>query len=899
MVAGIEVARTTGRDERALRRVWRERHGGGATPLLLLDDDPRREGCLSVLGPIDAKGPLRSMDAIALRDLLVKVSTLPRLNAVREVAAELERLDQSAIPGLKVAELLTTHTLNVRLRDDPGRWPALETAAGAIPATADWQRVLTAQGYDLERRRDRGFLLRHRGAPVAVVHPKGDPMDFGRLDPEGRPPEGLLINDVHADGASYGLLASGARLRLFDAEPGRGPTTARYLELDAAALKPSDRAFLGLLSPAYLAEGGFRRLEEETRAFGAALWRRLDDRVRQTVLPTLGKALGRWAGSDGQDLTDDAVREELRRGALTLVFRALFVLYAESAHFLPVDHESYRHASLSALAQEAADNETRLDPRSTWLWDRFMALVRVMRHGDTARGVSAYNGALFSSDGFEGAAVLERAELPDPDFGHVLIGLGRDPETGTGVDYSTLEIGHLGHIYEGLLSLQLSVADTALRYDSKADRYVAPSDGEQPDVEAGDLLWQTHRGGRKTAGAYYTRAELVRHLVKQTVVPAFERHLDGVRTMASHDPSAAAKALFDFAVLDPACGSAHFLVHVTNELADLVVSFLAQTPLPQVREALSRLAAGASPGVVVEDVALLRRLVLKRCVHGVDLEAMGAEIAKLSLWLAAFVPGLSLAYLDRNIQVGNSLVGVADPATMRPRGHAPNQRLTWEDQLDEAITVAAEAAVRVAESDDRTPDEIRASAEADAEARSATEGLQRLFSLWTAEPFGLVGARQEVELHGAEVVRGTTNGLTVDAGRLAAEHRFLHWRLAFPQVFNRPNPGFDAVVGNPPWDEVTVEAQSFYALHRPGIRRGLSEAQRDAAVAQLIAERPDLPEKLAAEQEHVARQRAYLSAAEYPPMSGDPDLSKYFCQRYRALLRDGGRSVSCCHGRRS
>ncbi|MGH8898700.1 MAG: Eco57I restriction-modification methylase domain-containing protein [Egibacteraceae bacterium] len=881
LVAGIEVARTAARDERMLRRVWQQRHGGGATPLLLVDDDPRRSGCLSVLGPVDPAGPLRSMEAGALRGLLTRVSTMPRLAAVREVAAELDRLDQSAIPGLKLHGLLTVYVLDDRLRHDTTRWAGLEAAAASVPAAADWQQALIALGYDLQRRSDRGFLVRHGGAPVAVVHPKADPAEFARLDPDGRPPEGLLLNDVRADGASFGLLASGARLRLFDADSSYGSATARYLDLDATALRPEDRPFLGLLGPAYLAESGFRRLEEDARAFGTRLWRRLDDRIRQTVLPTLGRALGRWAEAEGMDLADDAVREELRKATLTLVFRALFILYAEGARYLPVDHPSYRNASLSALAREAADTEGRLDPHSTSLWDRFTTLVKAMRTGNRAWGVPAYNGALFSRDGFEGA------ELADPDFGRVLVGLGRDPESGSGVDYSTLEIGHLGHIYEGLLSLQLSVADTPLRYDASADRYVAPAGDEAADVGTGDLLWQTHRGGRKTGGVYYTRSELVRHLVRQTVVRAFREHLERVRATALRDPAAAAEQLFDFAVLDPACGSAHFLVHVTNELADLVVSFLAETPLPEVRAALSRLATGAAPGVWIEDAALLRRLVLKRCVFGVDLSPMGAEIAKLSLWLTAFVPGLSLVYLDRNIQVGNSLVGVADPSSMRP-GRDLNQRWMWEDKLHEALRTAAKAVARVAAGDDRTPEEIRSSAEADVEARAATASLERLFHLWTAEPFGLAGARQEVELRGAEIVAGATNALTDQAGQLDLLHHFLHWLPAFPQVFDRPRPGFDAVIGNPPWDEVTVEAQSFYALYRPGIRRGISETEREAAVEQLIAERPELPLKLVAEQERAAQQRAHLAVAEYPSMSGDPDLSKYFCHRYRSVLREGG-----------
>ncbi|HUP68994.1 MAG TPA: hypothetical protein VM142_04170 [Acidimicrobiales bacterium] len=123
---------------------------------------------------------------------------------------------------------------------------------------------------------------------------------------------------------------------------------------------------------------------------------------------------------------------------------------------------------------------------------------------------------------------------------------------------------------------------------------------------------------------------------------------------------------------------------------------------------------------------------------------------------------------------------------------------------------------------------------------------------------------------------------------LAQRHRFMHWLTAFPHVLARDHPGFDAVVGNPPWEEVTVEALAFLGLFRPGLR-SLPEAERDQAVALLLAERPALGDRLASAQERSAAERAYLGAAGYPSMPGDPDLYKYFCARYQALLRDGGR----------
>jgi hypothetical protein len=885
LVAGIEITATRPAPERTLRKLWRDRRGGGATPLLLLADDPARPGCVSALGTIDVSGPLRSVEATALSDIVRRLAGRPRLEAVRELTAELDRLDLGGVPGLKLRDLLTMHTLDVRLRNDPLRWTRAREVTKSIQRGAEWRTVLTGLGYHIERRPQRGFLARYEGRPVAVIHAVRDPAEFSRLDSEGRPPEGLLLNDCQADGAEFGLLASGSRLRLFEADPSQGSAVSRYLDIDAGALQAADLPFLALVGPDYLDAGEFEALVAEAQSFGAGLRQRLDNTIRQTVLPTLGRALGRWERHQGRDLTEDATREELERAALTLVFRVLFILYAESAGYLPMDNRSYRHASLTSLVEEAADTTDRLGVQSTSLWDRFFLLVKAMRTSNPAWGVPAYNGALFAAHGFDGAATLEEATFADPDFATMLVGLGRDPDTGSGIDYSTLEISHLGHIYESLLSLRLSLADVPLIYNSATDTYESAADDQTPDVIAGDLLWQTNEGGRKGGGVYYTRTELVRHLVRGSVAPAFHAHLTEIGQIAATDPAAAAERLFDFAALDPACGSAHFLVVVVNELADMVVRFLGEIPLPDVRSALERLRSGASQGAVIEDVALIRRLLLKRCVFGVDVSPMGAEVAKLSLWLASFVPGLSLAYLDRNVVVGNSLIGVARPEALRA-GH-PEHPALWDDALAAALTTGARAAARVAEGDDRTPDEYEESKEANAQLREAVSGLQRLFDLWTAEPLGVTGARATVELRGLAIIDGATEGPVDAAEEQRERHRFLHWPLAFPHVFTRPNPGFDAVVGNPPWEEVTVESLAFYGLFRPGLR-SLPQEPRASAITELVAERPDLPGRLAAAQERSAEQRRYFSAGEYESMPGDPDLYKFFCQRYRHVLRDGG-----------
>jgi len=897
VLGGVEIGHAEVVDEGPLRRAWRERANRGPTPLLLLVDDPERDATLRALGPLAAEGPIRAVGSAEMLAVLSRLPSLSSLHAVRELAEELDRLDRTGIAGVTVNGLGTHHLFAERLRQTAA-W--VELASLAEPAHGEWGEVLRALGFALERRRTRGWLARYEGRPIAVVWPRDDPTAFSKLDRDGRPPEGVLLNDCREEGVPYGLLVSGARLRLFEADPVTGSAAARYLELDAAALAPEDRPLLGLLSPTYLAEGRFAALMEDSRSFGVALRERVDRAIRERVLPVLGLELGRWGLGEGWDLADDERRGELEAAALTFVFRALFLLYAESAGHVPTAHESYRPHSLSRIVRDAHERADELGARSTTLWRRIGTLVEAMRTGDPAMAVPAYNGALFAPDGFDGAETLERAAIPDRALGPALAALGIDPETDAGVDFSGLAIGHLGHIYEGLLSLRLSIADTDYAYDARRDRY-SPVEPDEAEVRRGELLWLTNEGGRKGGGVYYTPEALVRHLVRRAVVPAFAEHLEGVSDLAREDPAAAGRRLFDFRVLDPACGSAHFLVVVVDELADAVARFLGETPLPAVQRELDELRAGAGAtyGVGVEDVALLRRLVLKRCVYGVDLSRMGAEIAKVSLWLASFVPGLSLSYLDHNVRVGNSLIGVADLGQVREPGEEAGQLAGFGQLVRAAASHGAEAAVGLLKVVDRTPDEVAESAAAERETRKRVAGARRLLDLWVAEPLGLGGARIEL-WRNADAIAGDYGGTVSDeseerveglvdrAEALAERHRVLHWPLDFPEVFAREAGGFDAVVGNPPWEEVTVEASSFYAFYRPGIRRGVTEAERAAAIAELLTQRPELAHVLTRQQQDSEHQRRYVATSEYSRMAGDPDLYKYFCQRYRNLLRPDG-----------
>ena len=161
------------------------------------------------------------------------------------------------------------------------------------------------------------------------------------------------------------------------------------------------------------------------------------------------------------------------------------------------------------------------------------------------------------------------------------------------------------------------------------------------------------------------------------------------------------------------------------------------------------------------------------------------------------------------------------------------------------------------------------------------------------------GARDEALCQGAELLEGAGTPLSPTADLAAEREHFLHWPLAFAEVFARERPGFDAVVGNPPWEEVTVEELAFYARYRPGIR-ALPQREREAAVAKLIEERPELPEWLNTSRERAITLRRYFATESgFEISSGDPDTYKLFFGDIAGSCMEAVRSESSSHAAHS
>lgn len=398
---------------------------------------------------------------------------------------------------------------------------------------------------------------------------------------------------------------------------------------------------------------------EETKRWEERVRKDLAETVFSNVFPKLIAAIP-LADPNRPAEIDTGYAEEVRSSALFLLYRLLFILYAEDRNLLPDETGPYSPYCLTRLRQEIEqlDNEGRKPlERSHAYWSRLETIFGAIAEGDDSLGIPPYNGGLFDT---AESPLLARIRLPDTVLAEVILALSHRREDGRlrYINYRDLSVQQLGSIYESILEF-----------------------GVEPDLEAHSVKPRADNQARHRSGSYYTPEPLVSLIIEKTVGPvvaekrtAFEAaHANGLNgaELAKHDP---AMALLSLRIVDPAMGSGHFLVSLVDWLSDKVLTAIGDaeeiagdgyaSPLVQniaaLREAILANAREHGWPIVedqLEDRHIVRRMVLKRCIHGVDLNRMAVELAKVSLWLHSFTVGAPLSFLDHHLRCGNSVLG--------------------------------------------------------------------------------------------------------------------------------------------------------------------------------------------------------------------------------------------------
>lgn len=885
---------------------WKARKGQRAAPVLLV---VLRCGRASLCGASGESPPVYTdMDIGQVERLCREVLAQPDRHAALRLLSQALPSLETALPGLNNEGLLALHELE---RGVPERqdWGEAGRKAAGVLSKRDGE-LLNALGFSVEPLDNLTSLLRsgERRTALAVMLRESESAEAGSDRFNSLSPISYAFKKADDENLPWVVLTQGNRLRLYatdvHAGVGRRGRTETYIECQPSLLAQEHTPYLWLLysAEALAPDGSLGQVIEGSQRFAGDLAERLRERIYDHVVPGLARGIAEARGIDGPGPQDLARTYEM---ALTVLFRLLFIAYAEDRDLLPYRHnDAYRRRSLKQLAQELADavaKGTYIAP-GDGRWQETGVLWQAVARGNAGWGVPAYDGGLFEGDAAvsQAGAELAAISLPNDCFEtalrHLLV--IETPEGVPGpVDFRSLGVREFGTIYEGLLESELAVAeaDLVLKKQKGELVYAPAKKGDQPNVSAGQTYLHNRSGARKSSGSYYTKPFAVEHLLNGALEPALSDHFGRLDAM---DDADAAGAFFDFRVADIAMGSGHFLIGAIDHIEKHMADYLAVRRLPGVRMELAHLRAVAlgelgdlRESSMIEDGQLLRRLIARRCIYGVDLNDLSVQLARLAVWIHTFVPGLPLSFLDHNLVPGNSLVGVGTLDEIKREFERRSLPLFPVD-AQSLLGQAAAPLRRLANINDATLQDIAAAREAARDAHEAIRSTKALCDLIAAQsisedirvtqfPFE-DWERLAPKADGSEAVRTARQ----DLGSLQA----LHFPVAFPEVFLRERPGFDVTIGNPPWQEATIEAHAFWARHFPGLR-ALSQRLQKAERKRLQVERPDLVSLYQSEVAETKRMRKALVGGAFPGMgTGDPDLYKAFCWRFWRLTgEDGGR----------
>ena len=826
--------------------------------------------------------------------------------ATRFLLAALAELD-SPVPGLRNVGLLATHELTAGVREMPEWAQAVSRSSPLLNVRG--RRLVERFGYSVEPLGVNTSMLKigGRNRAIAVFCDEDEPFEAPARRFDGASPvsRGLAVADQQ--NVDWVILTRGAEIRLYAARAntgvGRKGRSETFVEVNLSLLPQDQAGFLYLLFSAdALVDGGtFDRILGNSERFAAELATRLRERIYFDTVPALARAVGgRLSRIPSDEELDDAYEQ-----VMLILFRLLFVAYAEDKDLLPYStNNHYHHHSLKLIARRLLEDRQQgrdvYDERATALWDEVCGLWDAVDKGNVSWGVPAYNGGLFSDDPevSHAGADLSRLSLTDAEFAPVLARLLIDetPEGEGSVDFRALSVREFGTIYEGLLESRLAVAQddlTVRRLRGRDQEVYVPAGSADPvEVEAGGVYLHNRLGVRKATGSYFTKPFAVEHLLGNALEAALDDHIRRLNQLwEDGDSTGVADAFFDFRCADIAMGSGHFLVAALDRVEARLSAWLALHPIPAVTAELTRLRNTAlqslgelGVGVDIESSSLIRRQVARHCVYGVDRNRVAVELARLAIWVHTFVPGLPLSFLDHNLICGDSLTGIGTldevVAEFEPDVD-PNTPTLFRSQLEDLLSRATSALLRLARTADANKREIDEARAAHQDALGAVAGARAVFDVVTAHRAGVYGLPENYDE--ATFMRHSRNGHVVDQVRLLNP---VHFPAAFPEVFLRDRPGFDCILGNPPWEKAIVEAHQWWGRYKPGIR-SLSVGKMNAVIRALRRSRPDLDSAYERDVDNV-RAMAALIRRTFRLGVGHTDLYQAFGWRFWQLTAEGG-----------
>lgn len=663
-------------------------------------------------------------------------------------------------------------------------------------------------------------------------------------------------------GVEWGILTNGHLWRLIPrVVPSGKPRFQTYLEIDLPALLEEtatrqSRDFHGghireflffflLFSPsAFISEAQRTPLIERAVNGSSEYALGVSEDLKGRVFDALKLSITGFLATPGNGLSADTDLGLCRENSFVLLYRLLFIMYAEDRGLLPyrINSTYTKNRSLGLFRDEVGRTLDRKGPEgftttSTALWRSLSELCDLVDVGNARYGVPAYNGGLFSPE--QHPFLIEKS-LSDRHLSQIIDTLSRsiDPlhkDAGLfRVDYRDLAIRQLGSVYEGLLEMQPCYATTELaiiksistttvseRFHSLSEPYPPGFRDTGERIAPHTIYLSTDKGERRSSGSYYTPDHIVDHIVSSTLGALCKRVEDEITLEIGHLQQefnntvgreqedigrslmrlqgSFGERVLALKVIDPSMGSGHFLVRACQYLAEEIATspYTAIVELDQSEEST---------------LVYWKRRVAEECLFGVDINPLAVELAKLALWLETVANDRPLAFLDSQLRCGNSLVG----ATLSRLDRLPNGHALFSGRVDKEFAQKKDELVEVLhnlrEVQSRDVASIKLKERFLKQYESRSNGFVLLADIWCGDFFRAKDRFTDSDYdewiksinHPKQL--GSLKERHADLLRESAAARPFHWELEFPEVFfavpGGRGEGFDAVIGNPPYDVI-------------------------------------------------------------------------------------------------
>lgn len=679
--------------------------------------------------------------------------------------------------------------------------------------------------------------------PVLLTGVASEALDQGSREygQEGRrrSPHSCLQECLNADdGANWGVLCNGTSLRLLHDNPAL--VKPAYVQVEIGEILSGglfdEFAVVWLL----LHASRFQRDPEGTCVLDG--WKQAGQQSGERALTKLRDGVQRALEELGEGFlahsANGALVADLQQGRLStqaffrqllrLVYRLLFLCVAEDRGLLfpqavPLElRQIYREGYSLSRLRDLAIRSGAHERQHSDLWKVQRLVFAQLQNDGSSLGLPALGG-LFNANRCPN---LDTVELSNAALLAAVRAIGwfydEQSQSRTRINYQAMNTEEFGSVYESLLELhpQISGSGAGLRFSLGG---VAGSE-------------------RKTSGSYYTPDDLVRLLILSALLPVIRERLSQATSQEQKEA-----ALLAIRVLDPACGSGHFLLAAARRLALELARIRAGDDEPS--EALRR--------------HCLREVVAK-CLYGVDKNPMAVELCTVALWMEAIEPGRPLGFLDAHIQCGDALVGVFDPKVLdagipdgayKPLTGDNKTICTSLKKQNQAFVVQGQADLFSAAGMAQAIPSARGFEAIEEDDLQAVRRKEQAYQAWRQDP----AIQQELQRADAYTAAFflPKNEVTLDlvplsqnldaikrgsvlspamanaVAKAADDFSFLHWHLAFPEAMQAG--GFDCVLGNPPWERIKLQEKEFFAARSEAIATASNKAARERLIQALRA----------------------------------------------------------------